>query len=58
MSYFLAAITIFTLSVCGPDKAIIIEDLKVEKVSNSKMTKKTVFKKIPTKWSKITKKSN
>ncbi len=58
MSAFLAVVTILSLSICGPEKTELIEKLELEKPSNSKIEHKTIFKKIPTKWVKITKKSN
>lgn len=58
MNAFLVMVTIISLSICGPEKNAIIEKLELEKPSNSKIEHKTIFKKIPTKWVKITKKSN
>ena len=58
MATFLATITILSMAICGPSQNVIIENLEIEKVSNSKTNQKIIFKKIPTKWVKITKKSN
>ena len=58
MNAILAMVTIFSLSICGPEKNMLIEKLEFEKPSSSKIEHKTIFKKIPTKWVKITKKSN
>jgi hypothetical protein len=58
MNILLTAITIATLSVCGPQTATIKEDLSVKKNENSFTKNKIVYKKVPTKWVKITKKSN
>jgi hypothetical protein len=52
------ALTITTLGICGPDASTIKEDLVVKKDTNCE-TKKTVpYKKVPTKWVKMPKKSN
>ena len=58
MNILLTAITIATLSVCGPQATTIKEDLSVKKNENSFTKNKIVYKKVPTKWVKITKKSN
>jgi|TARA_R110000782_G_scaffold186081_2_gene276163 hypothetical protein len=58
MNIILMALTITTLGICGPDASSIKEDLVVKKDTNCE-TKKTVpYKKVPTKWVKIPKKSN
>ena len=57
MMAFLTTITILSMSICGPNETVIVENLEIEKVSNTKTNKKIIFKKIPTKWTKITKKS-
>ena len=46
------------MAICGANESVIIENLQIEKVSNNKTNQKIIFKKIPTKWVKITKKSN
>jgi len=58
MSTILAAITISSLLICGPQANIIKEDLTVKKPTNSSRQQKIQYKKVPTKWVKITKKSN
>ena len=58
MNFLLTVITIATLSVCAPQTAIIKEDLSVKKNENSFTKNKIIYKKVPTKWVKITKKSN
>tara|TARA_B100001564_G_scaffold270653_1_gene232263 strand:+ start:3630 stop:3806 length:177 start_codon:yes stop_codon:yes gene_type:complete len=58
MNALLTALTIITFSVCGPGKVTIDEKLTIKK--NTKIHNDTtiVYKKVPTKWVKITKKSN
>lgn len=58
MNILLTAITIATLSVCGPQTTTIKEELSVKKNENSFTKNEIVYKKVPTKWVKITKKSN
>tara|TARA_A100001015_G_scaffold321685_1_gene454096 strand:- start:10096 stop:10272 length:177 start_codon:yes stop_codon:yes gene_type:complete len=58
MNLALAGLTIATLALCGPGKNTIIENQNIEKPTNSKKIETIIFKKVPTKWVKITKKSN
>ena len=58
MSIFLTTLTIVTFSVCGPGKVSIKENLTVEKNTNIQKEKTIIYKKVPTKWLKIAKKSN
>ena len=58
MNTLLAVLTVITFSVCGPGKYAIQENLSVEKPSSSDKQKVNIYKKVPTKWVKITKKSN
>jgi hypothetical protein len=59
MNFILSAITIFSLSICAANnKDFIKEDLTVKKPTNSKVQSKVIYKKVPTKWVKITKNSN
>lgn len=58
MNLVLTGLTIATLAICGPGKNTIIEIQEVQKPTNSKKTEPIIFKKVPTKWVKITKKSN
>ena len=54
----LAALTIVTFSVCGPETATIQENLTVKKNTNTEKQTAIIYKKVPTKWVKIPKKSN
>ena len=58
MNLVLTGLTIAALAICGPGKNTIIENQKIEKPTNSKKIETIIFKKVPTKWVKITKKSN
>ena len=58
MNIILASLTITVLSICGPDTATVQENHKIEKPTNTKNSELIIFKKVPTKWVKITKKSN
>jgi len=58
MSFLLAAITIIMLPVCGPDNSTIKEKLSFEKPQAQTSKEMITYKKVPTKWVKITKKSN
>ena len=58
MNFILAGLTITTLAICGPGKNTIIENHEIQKPANSHKTEAIIFKKVPTKWVKITKKSN
>tara|TARA_B100001093_G_scaffold396176_1_gene383208 strand:+ start:240 stop:449 length:210 start_codon:yes stop_codon:yes gene_type:complete len=58
MSIILTALTITTLAICGPGNATIKEDLIIKKNTNSSVEKTIQYKKVPTKWVKIAKKSN
>lgn len=57
MNFILNMITIFTLSICSVDSNIIIEKQSVKKYSTNKKSETVIYKKVPTKWVKITKKS-
>tara|TARA_B100000989_G_C19474752_1_gene442380 strand:+ start:296 stop:460 length:165 start_codon:yes stop_codon:yes gene_type:complete len=54
----MVALTIVTFSICGPERAAIEENLEVKKNTNTQKEKVIIYKKVPTKWVKITKKSN
>ncbi len=58
MNFILTTLTIATIAICGPGKSTITENVEVQKPS--KISKETVviYKKVPTKWVKTTKKSN
>ena len=59
MNFILSAVTIFSLSICATNnKDFIKEDLTIRKPTNSKVQPKVIYKKVPTKWVKITKNSN
>ncbi len=59
MNFILSAVTIFSLSICATNnKNFIKEDLTIKKPTNSKVQPKVIYKKVPTKWVKITKNSN
>ncbi len=58
MNIILAALTITTLAICGPGKNIIKEDLIIKKNTNCAVEKTISYKKVPTKWVKMPKKSN
>ncbi len=58
MNFILAALTFLSLPVCTLEKNIVVEKQEFEKPTTSKNTETTKFKKVPTKWVKITKKSN
>ena len=58
MNFILSAVTILTLSICGPGKYTITEELNVIKPTKPTSTLPTKYKKVPTKWVKITEKSN
>ncbi len=58
MNLVLTGLTIAVIAICGPGQNTIIENHKVEKPTNSKKVESIIFKKVPTKWVKITKKSN
>ena len=58
MYVLLTTITVLALSLCGPNKIVITENLKVEKITKAEVQKTVIYKKVPTKWVKITKKSN
>ena len=58
MNLILAGLTITALAICGPGKNTIVEHQEIQKPTNSEKTEIIIFKKVPTKWVKITKKSN
>ena len=51
-------VSIFSLSICGPNPNIIKEKLEIQKPATPKSKDTVIYKKVPTKWVKITKKSN
>jgi len=58
MNIILTALTITSLAICGPEKNTIKEDLIIKKNTNSAVEKTIQYKKVPTKWVKMPKKSN
>ena len=58
MSTILVTLTIATLAVCGPNKNIVKENLTIQKHTKIENSQPINYKKVPTKWVKITKKSN
>tara|TARA_Y100000004_G_scaffold188081_1_gene241721 strand:+ start:2380 stop:2544 length:165 start_codon:yes stop_codon:yes gene_type:complete len=54
----MAMISIFSFTVCSPNMNIIKEKLEIQKPTNENSSDKITYKKVPTKWVKITKKSN
>ena len=58
MNIILTALTITTLAICGPEKNTIKEELIIKKNTNSAVEKTIQYKKVPTKWVKMPKKSN
>ena len=58
MNFIVATLTILTLSICGPGQNTLGENKEVSKPTTSDSTETIKFKKVPTKWVKITKKSN
>jgi len=58
MNIILTTLTITTIAICGSGKSTIKEDLVVKKNTNSAVEKTIQYKKVPTKWVKMPKKSN
>lgn len=58
MNTILTALTITALAICGPGKNTIKEELVIKKNTNSPVEKTISYKKVPTKWVKMPKKSN
>ena len=58
MNFILTSLTILTLSICGPGKNTIEEKREFTKPPVQENGQVIKFKKVPTKWVKITKKSN
>lgn len=58
MNLIMASLTVAFLSICGPQEITIEENLEITKPSNSTEKENIIYKKVPTKWVKITKKSN
>jgi hypothetical protein len=58
MNIILMALTITTLGICGPSSNTVKENLEVKKETNCEIKKTIQYKKVPTKWVKMPKKSN
>ena len=58
MNTILATLTMVALALCGANNNTIVENLLVEKNINKNTSEKIIYKKVPTKWVKTTKKSN
>ena len=58
MNTIITALTIVALSICGAAKTTITENQIVIKPTKVGKQKVVIYKKVPTKWVKITKKSN
>ena len=58
MNFILTALTITALAICGPEKNTIKEELIIKKNTNPEEEKTISYKKVPTKWVKMPKKSN
>ena len=58
MNFILVMVTILSSQVCEPEKNTLSENFKFEKPSIEQTKEKVTYKKIPTKWIKITKKPN
>jgi hypothetical protein len=58
MNIILMALTITTLGICAPSTNTVKENLEVKKETNCEIKKTIQYKKVPTKWVKMPKKSN
>ena len=58
MNIFTVALTIAALAVCGPENNTIKEDLIFEKPAGAEKGNVIIYKKVPTKWIKTSKKSS
>ena len=58
MNFVLTTLTIVALSICGPGKDTVQENQKIQKPTNTETPQMINFKKVPTKWVKISKNSN
>jgi hypothetical protein len=58
MNSILTALTILTLSICGADKDSVVENQNIKKHTGESKNKVVIYKKVPTKWVKMPKKSN
>ena len=58
MNLILTGLTITAFTICAPGKNTVKENHEVNKPTNGQASQTIIFKKVPTKWVKITKKSN
>lgn len=58
MNALLTALTVISIAICGPTKTTLNEELSIKKSTNTIKEPEVTYKKVPTKWVKITKKSN
>jgi len=58
MNFILTTLTILTISMASPINSTIEERMDIIKPVTSEKTEIIKFKKVPTKWVKITKNSN
>ena len=58
MNLILTGLTIVTFAICGPGKNTVRENQEIKRPTNGQASQTIIFKKVPTKWVKITKKSN
>ena len=58
MSALLTALTVISIAICGPTKIALSEQLTIKKATNTIKVTEITYKKVPTKWVKIAKKSN
>ena len=58
MSTLVAVITVATMHICSGSSVTISENTEIKKPQNHFSKEMVIYKKVPTKWVKITKKSN
>ena len=58
MNTILTALTIVALSICGAEKDTVVENQNIKKPTGTSKKNTIIYKKVPTKWVKIAKKSN
>jgi hypothetical protein len=58
MNAILTALTIVALSICGAKKDTVVENQNIKKPTGIGKNNAIIYKKVPTKWVKIAKKSN
>ena len=58
MNFLLASLTFISIAICGPESSTVTENLLIRKNTNITSSDKVIYKKVPTKWTKIPKKAN